>query len=168
MQGGCVWGAGARYNLTHRVKFLWQQLCVFLFPSSAVFFFFFKLMTHYSLPLRWRNPRQNTTCLWSGRSSAGPPKRDVSHSSAARCAQPWCVFAEEPEKKKNQHAVLETRSCLITDVPLFCWEWPFSVGPWLHNTWRPASFWPGTPWKFNLNKTIWKKNQGVYYLTGKG
>lgn len=48
-----------------------------------------------SLLLHWWSPTRSTTCPSSGRSNEAPPGKGVSHSSVARCAPPWCVFADE-------------------------------------------------------------------------
>lgn len=50
-----------------------------------------------SLLLHWWSPTRSITCLSSGRSNEAPPGKGVSHSSVARCAPPWCVFADEKE-----------------------------------------------------------------------
>lgn len=46
------------------------------------------------LLLHWWNPRQSITCLLFERNSEAQPGKGVSHSSAAHCALPWCVFAD--------------------------------------------------------------------------
>lgn len=62
--------------------------------SSVWVFVFTSCRWNYSLLLHWRNPRQSITCLCSGRSNEARPGKGVSHSSAAHCALPWCVFAD--------------------------------------------------------------------------
>lgn len=59
------------------------------------------------LLLHWWNPRQSITCLLFERNSEAQPGKDVSHSSAAHCALPWCVFADWREglnKFNKSHA----------------------------------------------------------------
>lgn len=87
----------AQINYIQAVEFISLELLSF----SAL------LVSHFlwphcsqnnSLLLHWWNPTQSITCLWSGRNNEAQPGKGVSHSSAARCVLPWCVFAKVKAK----------------------------------------------------------------------
>lgn len=108
--------------------------------------------TWKSLPLRhWQNPRRSTTCRWSGRNTEARLGKGVSHSSAARCARPWCVFADWREGFSWRIGFIrhtwnmERGLYLLAKLPPFCWEWPSSVKPWRHNTFHHVLVWRGKP-----------------------
>lgn len=87
-----------------------------------------------SLLLHWWSPTRSITCPSSGRSNEAPPGKGVSHSSVARCAPPWCVFADESYLLGALQFTISEKSQMNVKLPLFCWGWLFSVRPWLRNT----------------------------------
>ena len=146
-----LWGYFFEVFITHFLCYCLSQLFSTVWLISV--------WAHYSqnwnnsLLLRWRNPRRSTTCLWSGRSNEAQLGKGVSHSSAEHCALPWYAFANWDKWVRRRiiihictkHDMTGSGSPLIVKLPLFCWEWPFSVTPWPHNTFHHVSVLQGKP-----------------------